>query len=63
MTTLLDELSRLIIALEDGKIEYAVCDELPMAVHGFVRATIDIDILIRPESFEKAFEVAAKKRF
>lgn len=34
-----------------------------MAIHGFVRATVDIDILIRPESLEKAYEIAETKGF
>ncbi len=60
MTRLLDELSQLISALEDGGIEYAVCGGLALTIHGFPRATFDIDVLIRPESLEKAYEIAAK---
>lgn len=63
MATLLDELSNIISALEDGGIEYAVCGGLSMAIHGFARATLDIDILIRAESLEKAYKVAAEKGF
>ena len=60
MATLLDELSQLISALEDGGIEYAVCGGLALTIHGFPRATFDIDVLIRPESLEKAYEIAAE---
>lgn len=60
MATLLDELSQLISALDDGGIEYAVCGGLALTIHGFPRATFDIDVLIRPESLEKAYEIAAK---
>ena len=60
MATLLDELSQLISALNENEIEYAVCGGLALTIHGFPRATFDIDILIRAESLEKAFEVAAK---
>lgn len=63
MTTLLDELSELIAALEENKIEYAVCGGLALAIHGFARATLDIDILIQPDSLEKAYEVAKEKEF
>ncbi len=63
MTTLLDELSNIISALNENEIEYAVCGGLSMAIHGFVRATVDIDILIRPEYLEKAYEIAETNGF
>ena len=63
MATLLDELSQIIFALDDGGIEYAVCGGLSMAIHGFARATLDIDVLIRPESLEKAYKIGAEKGF
>ena len=63
MATLLDELKQLISALEDGGIEYAVCGGLALAIHGFARATLDIDVLIRAESLEKAYEIGAENEF
>ena len=60
MATLLDELSQLISALDENGIEYAVCGGLALTIHGFPRATFDIDILIRPESLENAYKVAAQ---
>jgi len=63
MATLLDELSELISALNENGVEYAVCGGLSMAIHGFARATLDIDVLIREESLEKAYEIAATKGF
>ncbi len=63
MSTLLDELSQLISALNENKIEYAVCGGLALAIHGFARATLDIDILIQPESLEKAYKIAAENGF
>ena len=63
MATLLDELSGLISALNENGVEYAVCGGLSMAIHGFARATLDIDVLIREESLEKAYEIAATKGF
>lgn len=63
MSTLLDELSQLISALNENEIEYAVCGGWSMAIHGFVRATVDIDILIKEESLEKAFEIAEIRGF
>lgn len=63
MATLLDELSQLISALDENEIEYAVCGGLSMAIYGFARATLDIDVLIRSESLEKAYKTAAEKGF
>lgn len=63
MATLLDELSQLISALDENEIEYAVCGGLAMAIHGFVRATVDIDILIREDSLEKCYKIAETKGF
>jgi cellobiose-specific phosphotransferase system component IIB len=63
MTTLLDELSQLISALDENEIEYAVCGGLSLAIHGFARATLDIDILIQAESLEKAYKIAAEKSY
>ena len=63
MATLLDELSGLISALDENGVEYAVCGGLSMAIHGFARATLDIDVLIREESLEKVYKIAEKKGF
>lgn len=63
MATLLDELSQLISALDENEIEYAVCGGLALAIHGFARATLDIDVLIQPESLEKAYQVGAENGF
>lgn len=63
MTTLLDELSNIISALNENEIEYAVCGGLALAIHGFVRATVDIDILIKPELLEKAYKIAEEQGF
>lgn len=63
MATLLQELLEITSDLEKNGVEYAVCGGLAMAIHGFARATMDIDVLIQPESLEKAYQVAAKKGF
>ena len=63
MATLLEELSQIISALDAGGIEYAVCGGLALAIHGLARATLDIDILIQPESLEKAYKVGAESGF
>lgn len=60
MATLLDELSQIVSALNENEIEYAVCGGLALTIHGFPRATFDIDVLIRPESLEDVYRVAAQ---
>jgi hypothetical protein len=63
MATLLKELLEITSDLEKNGIEYAICGGLAMAIHGFARATMDIDVLIQPENLEKAYQVAANKGF
>lgn len=63
MATLFDELTNLIESFEKHDIDYAVCGGLAMAIHGFARATLDIDVLILSESLKKALEIAAHKGF
>jgi hypothetical protein len=63
MATLLEELSQLVSALDENEIEYAVCGGLALTIHGFPRATFDIDILIRAEALERAYEIAAEKGY
>lgn len=58
---LLDELSQVISALNENEIEYAVCGGLALTIHGFPRATFNIDILIQAESLDKAYKIAAEK--
>lgn len=63
MATLFEELTKLVEAFEENEIEYAVCGGLAMAIHGFVRATLDIDLLILSDSLERAYDVAEKRGF
>ena len=55
---LFDEFSELVAEFQKEKIEYALCGGLAMAVYAFPRATLDIDILIEPETLEKAKSIA-----
>ncbi len=52
---LLTELKTVTRALNENNIEYAVCGGLALSIHGFSRATFDLDVLIREENLEKAF--------
>jgi len=63
MANLLDELTVIISDLEASGIEHAVCGGLALTIHGFPRATFDIDILIQPESLEEAYKIAAAKGY
>ena len=63
MAFLLDEFTKLISSIEISGVEYAVCGGLAMAIHGFPRATLDIDLVIRVESLDKAFEIANENGF
>ncbi|HQU85908.1 MAG TPA: hypothetical protein PKY59_22470 [Pyrinomonadaceae bacterium] len=58
MIDVYEELKRIINALNDNEIEYAVCGGWAMAIHGVARATIDIDLLISADSLEKVFDIA-----
>lgn len=57
---LFEEFSQLVKEFKKENIEYALCGGLAMAVYAFPRATLDIDILIEPETLEKAKTVAKK---
>ncbi len=56
MANLIKELDDVTSVLEANGIEYAVCGGLALTIHGFPRATFDLDVLIREENLEKAFE-------
>lgn len=58
MLDLFDEARALVRALQQRGVEYALCGGLAMAVHGVPRATVDIDLLIAPESLEEVRAVA-----
>ena len=49
------QLLLVIDALGAAGVEYALCGGLALAVHGFPRATKDIDILIEQSTVEAAF--------
>jgi hypothetical protein len=55
---LLEDFRALVFGLEREDIEYAVVGALALAVHGFPRATKDIDLLIRRESLAAVLRVA-----
>jgi hypothetical protein len=63
MSVLVNELKEIAAAFEDADIDFALCGGLAMAAHGFVRATLDIDFLIREQSPDAAYKAAGKQGF
>ena len=63
MAGLLSEFVGITRELNDRGIDYAVCGGWAVAIHGFLRATLDIDLLILTEDLEKAFNAAREKGF
>lgn len=58
MATLLEEFTSLTNALNERKIDYAVCGGWAMAILGFPRATIDIDLLILSDDLDEVWRIA-----
>lgn len=63
MASLLDEFVDITTALNENGIDYAVCGGWAMAIHGFLRATTDIDILILSQDLAAAKDLAIKQGF
>lgn len=60
MFDLYDEFRKLVGALDEHQIDYALCGGLAMAVYDRARATVDIDILILSESLDVVIPIAAE---
>jgi hypothetical protein len=60
MLDIYEEFAALIDALEAARAEYAVCGGLAMAIHGFPRATVDVDLIAPAEAGERVLAVAQK---
>jgi hypothetical protein len=58
MIDITDELRRVVTALDEQKIDYALCGGMAMGVHGSLRTTIDIDLLIQSASLDNVFAIA-----
>jgi hypothetical protein len=58
MFDLVEELRKLIAALDQQNIDYAICGGLAMAVYDHARATVDIDLLILSESLDLVMATA-----
>lgn len=60
---LYSELVELLDALQQERIEHALCGGIALALHGYVRFTKDIDLLIRPDDLPKVLSVARLRGF
>ena len=58
MAFLLDEFTRIVDRLNADEIDYAVCGGLAMAIHGYPRATIDIDIMVLADDLDRVWKLA-----
>jgi len=58
MFDLYDEFRKLIAALDEQQIDYALCGGIAMAVYNHPRATVDIDLLILAESLDGVMAIA-----
>jgi hypothetical protein len=55
---LIDELERVLEAFDHAAIEYALCGSLSLEIHGYPRATMDIDVLLTAEQVTLASATA-----
>jgi hypothetical protein len=60
MLDLYEELRKLVGALNEHEIDYALCGGIAMAVYDRPRATVDIDLLILDNSLDRVIEIAAE---
>jgi hypothetical protein len=60
---LLDELQRVVLAFNEGGIEYVVCGGVAMAILGRPRMTVDIDLLVAAEQVPQAIQLAEQAGF
>ena len=58
MSSLLQEFTNIVSALNEREIDYAVCGGWAMAILGFPRATIDIDLLILSDDLSEVWKIA-----
>lgn len=57
------ELAAIIDALDAAGIPYALCGGLAVALHGHIRATQDIDLLIRPAHLRSTLNILRQMGF
>ena len=60
MASLLEEFTELVAALNRHELRYAVCGGWAMTIHGYPRATMDIDVMVTPEDFSEAWQIVTE---
>jgi hypothetical protein len=63
MLDLVEELRRLVIALNAAGIDYALCGGIAVTIHGATRSTKDIDLVIRESDLDRVLELSAELGF
>ncbi|HEV7396004.1 MAG TPA: hypothetical protein VGN86_05800 [Pyrinomonadaceae bacterium] len=58
MPTLLEEFTEFVAALNRRTLAYAVCGGWAMTIHGYPRATMDVDVMVLPEDLPQAWQIA-----
>ena len=58
MTTLLQEFTGFVGALNRRQLAYAVCGGWAMTIHGCPRATMDIDVMVLADDLGEAWRIA-----
>lgn len=58
-----EELAGILELLEQHRVEYALCGGLAVMLHGHVRATRDIDLLVRKEDLDRVRAVVQQRGF
>lgn len=54
---LVDELRTVVARLEQAGVDYALCGGVAVTIHGFVRATRDIDLLVAEADVERVLDL------
>lgn len=60
MSVIFEQLRLIVESFNRNEIEFALCGGLAVSAHGLIRATEDIDFLIREEALERAYQAAAE---
>lgn len=58
-----DELLNLIRTLNSAQLQYAICGGLAMTIHGFVRSTVDIDLLVPEDQLQQVLKTVETAGF
>lgn len=58
-----EELLNLIRTLNAAQLQYAVCGGLAMTIHGFVRSTVDIDLLVPEDQLQQVLKTVETAGF